>query len=133
MEPAVSNYEVGRGKPPKAARFKKGASGNPKGRPKGSKNLRTLAEKQFLKPVTVTTNGRKTKMPMIEIIIAQLLKKAAEGDLGAMKAVLDYFAKFFSSTDSSSIADLMAGQSPFDLTADEMANISKTKLLKGVT
>lgn len=32
-------YEVGYGKPPSATRFKPGQSGNPHGRPKGSKNI----------------------------------------------------------------------------------------------
>ena len=129
----MSNYNVGYGKPPKGSQFKKGMSGNPNGRPKGAKNLNAIAEEQFFKPVTVTRNGKKTKMPVIALIIAQLLKKAAEGDLGATKAALDYFAKLIPSKGSGSLAELMAGQSPFDLTAEDMTRISKAKLLKGVT
>jgi len=36
------DYEVGYGKPPRDARFKEGQSGNPRGRPPGLKNLKTL-------------------------------------------------------------------------------------------
>ena len=37
----MTEYKVGYGKPPKSSRFKSGSSGNAKGRPKGSKNLKT--------------------------------------------------------------------------------------------
>lgn len=36
-----NNYQVGYGKPPKHSRWKKGQSGNPRGRPKGTRGLKT--------------------------------------------------------------------------------------------
>ena len=40
----TANYPVGYGKPPLQSRFKAGTSGNARGRPKGSKNLKTLVK-----------------------------------------------------------------------------------------
>src|SRR5215469_5153687 len=53
------DYEVGYGKPPRSSRFKKGQSGNPRGRPSGSKNLSTLLSEALNEPVIVTENGRR--------------------------------------------------------------------------
>jgi hypothetical protein len=39
------DYEVGYGKPPRHSRFVKGQSGNPRGRPPGAKNMKTLLTK----------------------------------------------------------------------------------------
>jgi Family of unknown function (DUF5681) len=39
----MSKYKTGYGRPPKATQFKRGKSGNPKGRPKGSHNLAVFA------------------------------------------------------------------------------------------
>ena len=50
--------EVGYGKPPKATRFKKGQSGNPKGRPKGSRNFSTDVKATLEAPVQLKIQGR---------------------------------------------------------------------------
>ena len=41
----TEEYEVGYGRPPKSGQFKNGQSGNPKGRPKGSLNLKTIVKR----------------------------------------------------------------------------------------
>lgn len=83
------DYEVGYGKPPRHTRFKKGQSGNPQGRPKGSKNLTTLLGEALNEPVIVAENGGRRKITMREAIIKQLVKRSATADLRAIKILLD--------------------------------------------
>jgi hypothetical protein len=83
------DYEVGYGKPPRHTRFKKGQSGNPRGRPKGSKNLPTLLTEALNESVVVAENGRRRKITMRQAIIKQLVKRSATADLRAMKILLD--------------------------------------------
>src|ERR1700685_1747892 len=50
--------KVGRGNPPKHTQFRKGTTGNPKGRPKGSKNLSTYIMEAARDQVSATVGGR---------------------------------------------------------------------------
>lgn len=81
------DYKVGKGKPPKATRFKKGQSGNPKGRPKGSQNPATIFNRIAREVITVTENGRTRKLTKLEGIILQAHNKALAGK---PKSVSDY-------------------------------------------
>lgn len=71
--------------------FKKGESGNPAGRPKGSKNRSTIARRwlevnQNLKnPLT----GENETMSQEDLMTLALIKKAREGDVNAYKALMD--------------------------------------------
>ena len=85
----VVDYEVGYGKPPCHTRFKKGQSGNPRGRPSGSKNLKTLLNEALNEPVVVTEEGRRRKITKREAIITQLVNRSATADLRALKILLD--------------------------------------------
>jgi hypothetical protein len=84
------DYDVGYGKPPKATRFQPGRSGNPKGRPRGRKNLRTILEETLFKSVMVTESGQKRRVPAIEAAFLRLLNKALEGDLRAFNTLGRY-------------------------------------------
>lgn len=75
---------VGYGKPPKTTRFKKGVSGNPKGRPRGSLNIATVFIKALCGKVVINEHGRRKTVTKFEAALMQLNNKAASGDLRAV-------------------------------------------------
>ena len=83
------DYEVGYGKPPRDTRFKEGQSGNPRGRPPGAKNLKTLLSEALNEPVVVAENGGHRKITKRQAIITQLVNRSATADLRAIKILLD--------------------------------------------
>jgi hypothetical protein len=83
------DYEVGYGKPPRHTRFQKGRSGNPRGRPPGAKNFKTLLSDALNEPVVVTENGGRHKITKREAIIKQLVNQSATADWRAVKILLD--------------------------------------------
>jgi hypothetical protein len=80
-----SDSEMGYGKPPQHCKFKKGQSGNPKGRPKGKTNLATVLEKALREKVAINENGQRKTVTKLEAAITQLVNKAASGDLRALQ------------------------------------------------
>jgi len=80
-----STYAIGFGKPPKHSRFRKGRSGNPKGRPKGRRNLATVLERTLQEKVVISENGVSRTVSKLEAAVKQLVNKAAAGDLAALR------------------------------------------------
>jgi hypothetical protein len=80
---------VGYGRPPQHTRFQPGRSGNPKGRPKGSKNFSTLFSEELAQPVTFTENGKRRRMPKRQALAKQVINKALSNDSKAAALVLD--------------------------------------------
>jgi hypothetical protein len=74
-------------KPPIHTRFKKGQSGNPRGRP--AKNLAALLAAALNEKVTVTENGKRRQVTKREAVIAQLVNKSASAELRATKMLID--------------------------------------------
>jgi len=71
---------VGYRRPPAHSRFKPGQSGNPKGRAKGSKNLKTLFSKILNEPVSLREGSVVRKMTKAEAILRGLVVGALKGD-----------------------------------------------------
>jgi hypothetical protein len=93
------DYVVGYGKPPLHTRFQKGQSGNPKGRPRGKKNLSTLLNNALNASIVVIENGRRKKITKREAIVTQLVNKSASADLKATQIVLAMLRDLEAQTD----------------------------------
>ena len=78
------DYEVGYGKPPKRTRFRKGQSGNPKGRPKGAKDFTKLLGKILRSEVKLSERGVYKTVSSQEAVLLRLLEKALKGEPRAM-------------------------------------------------
>jgi hypothetical protein len=75
----ADDYKVGYGKPPRDTRFKKGQSGNPRGRPKVRKNMKAMLEAALARKVSVRVNGKIRRMTWGEYLIENTLQNAAKG------------------------------------------------------
>jgi hypothetical protein len=82
---------VGYRKPPKSSRFAKGQSGNPKGRPKGSK--RTIPYDTVLgRKVTITERGRQREVTAAEAFLLHMAQGGLKGDASQADLLLEAIA-----------------------------------------
>jgi hypothetical protein len=78
-------YDVGYGKPPKQTRFRKGASGNRRGRPKGRRNFATVLTEILKEKIVINESGVRKTVTKQEAALKQLVNKATSGDLIALR------------------------------------------------
>ncbi len=84
MEDDENGSKVGYGKPPEHSRFKKGKSGNSRGRPprpKPANDLRAILERVASEEIEI--NGQ--TMTMTEVELRSIQRKAAKGDVVASR------------------------------------------------
>ena len=102
------NNTVGYGKPPKHTRFKKGKSGNPRGRPKGSKNFLTELVDELLEPVTIREGGRAKKVSKQRAMIKRNVLRAMEGDPRMFAAIAAMLSRLVETDSTVEESDLSA-------------------------
>jgi len=80
---AKRGYEVGYRKPPKHTQFKPGKSGNPRGRPKGTKNLATDLREELGETVLVREGDRAKRISKQRALVKSLMTRTLKGDARA--------------------------------------------------
>ncbi len=84
----MSEQAIGYGQPPKSTRFKKGQSGNPRGRPRNRR--REIPYDTVLgQMVTIREDGRERRVTAAEAFLLQLTQKGLAGDSAAARASLE--------------------------------------------
>jgi hypothetical protein len=74
-------------RPPVHSRFKPGQSGNPSGRAKGSKNLKTLLH-QILNEQIALQDGSRSKVTKAEAVMRRLVIGALKGDSRSLMTLM---------------------------------------------
>ena len=78
--PPARDYEVGYGRPPKATQFKPEQSGYPKGRKKGSKNLKTQIRDGLAETVQITEGGKARKVSRFMAAVLSQTTRLTKGE-----------------------------------------------------
>jgi len=96
---SAASDAVGYKKPPKASQFKKGQSGNPRGRPKisvmkedtGVTQMRNSIIDILERDVTIVIDGKKRKVKAIEAIQHRIIHAALTGNFKAQKYAAELY------------------------------------------
>lgn len=127
MENPEENGKVGYCNPPKSGQFRKGQSGNPRGRPKRIDDPFTTLEKVMARRVAIA--GEDRKIPIREALLRRLRERALAGSKRAI-ALQHKFLKLAEAEtrDASLIVDLIAAKrrlarmAGISIDEDEIAN-----------
>ena len=92
-------YEVGYRKPPRDTQFKKGQSGNPKGRPRGTKNLRTDFLEELNERMTIREGSREVTLSKQRVFLKSLMSGAMKGSPAAIRSILDLAFRYLDPSD----------------------------------
>lgn len=117
-------FDVGYGKPPRHARFKPGQSGNPKGRPKGAKGMKTLVRQLLTEKLTVKTAAGPKRMSRMEAALHKLAERAFAGELRALHWLVQLYQ---AAVPDEPARDQVVSPAPADMDAHDQALLDALK------
>ena len=85
---SISKYDIGYGKTPVHTRFQPGSSGNPKGKVRGQKALKSELLEELSARVPVMEDGKRRMLSKQTIIVKRMVSDAAKGDAKARDQLL---------------------------------------------
>ena len=115
-------HEVGYKKPPVRSQFKKGQSGNPTGRPKGTRNFKTDLKDALAQPVQVTDGGRTRSISTQRAGLERLRLKALTGDQRALDRLIA-LAERHGEEETAAVAEAKLSEVEISILADYEARL----------
>jgi hypothetical protein len=106
----LQNSSVGYGQPPVASRFKPGTSGNPKGRPRGAKNLKTLIREAMIASIPIQEGEKTRRVTRLEGVVLRQIQSALKGNDKSAMAVLKMALQLGLLEDSSDSGEISLGR-----------------------
>jgi hypothetical protein len=85
----AEEYKVGYKQPPKNSTWRKGNSGNPRGRKKDVRNLKTDLTEELGETLSITEQGSSRKITKQRGLIKALIAKAVKGDSRAANILIN--------------------------------------------
>jgi hypothetical protein len=90
---------IGYKRPPKDRQFQPGQSGNPNGRPKGTRNFKTDLRDELSEMISFREGGREVTISKQRALIKRLVASAIEGDGRAINTLMSYCVRTFGDHD----------------------------------
>ncbi len=122
---------VGYGNPPDAHKFKPGHSGNPGGRPKGSKSWKSVIEAELSTEIGLKEQGVELKVTKMEAFAKRLVSDALTGNPKALGELLRQLNKYFRDVTPAEAKDLPASEADIRLLLKYAERALKTTVQDG--
>lgn len=104
-EASGDGYEVGYGRPPKHSRFQPGQSGNPRGRPKGTNNLKTDLTEELGEKIVIREGDRSQKVSKQRAVVKTVVARTLKGDARAAALLTSLMMRLLDTGEGASDVD----------------------------
>lgn len=102
----TGEYAIGYAKPPHHTRFRPGQSGNPRGRPRGTRNLKTDLIEELGERILVREGDRARRVSKQRAVVKTLMARTLKGDARAANLLLSMMLRLLDTGEAANDPDL---------------------------